>query len=248
MPLQSTTPKTRYWEKTSLPVISGLIPGSYALPTITIDEFGRITNASAGAGGVSTIGIERLGIPVAGTPFNTLNFNSINTTLTDAGSGVVDITIASMVDALDEGVVVGGGGFTSINFVGTTITATDGGGGQLNVTAASSPITNSKRFVKATAGVSASQTIGVPIDATSVISRVVVTVVSAYSIGATLQIEDAGGTVLMNLSLIDAQTIGTFAYTLPVSTSPTVNTQMVLVVGGAPATGACAVIVEYDLP
>jgi len=248
MALQSSTPKTRYWEKTSLPVISGLVPGNYSLPTITIDEYGRITNASAGAMGAGTIGVESLGAPVVGSPFATLNFISPSVSLTDAGGGVVDITVNTAINALDEGVAVGVGGFTAINFVGPTVTATDAGGGQLTVTSTAQLVSNTKRYVKATAGVAASQTIGAPIDPTGVISRVVVTITSAYSVGATLQIEDGAGTVLMPQALIGSQTVGTFVYNLPVSVIPTINTQMILTVGGAPVTGACAVIVEYDLP
>lgn len=248
MPLQSITPKARYWEKTSLPIISGLVPGNYTLPTITVDEYGRITSASAGAMGAGTIGVESLGTPVNGSPFATLNFASTGVSLNDAGGGVVDITVNTAINALDEGVSVGIGGFTAINFIGPTITATDGGGGQLNVTSSTPLISNTKRYVKTTAGVAASQTIGTPIDSTGVISRVVITITAAYSIGATLQVEDGAGNILMPQSLIGAQTLGTYVYTLPVSNIPTINTQMMLVVGGSPITGACVVIVEYDLP
>lgn len=91
---------------------SGVVPGVYTSPEVTVDEFGHITDIIDGVGG--GIELEEAGVPVTGGPFTTLNFNS-GATVVDATGGVADIDIAGG----------GGGGTASIELISSTILTSD---------------------------------------------------------------------------------------------------------------------------
>lgn len=248
MPLQSSEPKGLHWERVSLPIISTLTPGTYTVPQITVDEYGRITNAFSGAG-AAAIGGQDGGVPVTGGPFNTINFIGSNVTATDGGSGTLDVSVsnAGSIVGLDEGVVIPGGPFTSVNFLGVTVAATDGGGGQLDVTVFPNNPDN-VQWVKASAGTVAFQNIGAPIDPTGIVRTVTVTVTGAYDPGTTLEVRDGLGNILMPSALINPLLAGIYSLEIPENLVAIIDPQVQLVVGNAPVTGACVVEVIYQVP
>ncbi len=91
MPLISNTPKGRFWESHSLPVITTLTPGTYTNAQFTVDEYGRITTVSAGSG--NTLDVQDEGAPVFPGSFSTFNFIGPGVAATNGGGGVLDIQI-----------------------------------------------------------------------------------------------------------------------------------------------------------
>lgn len=91
----------------------------------------KIESLSIGGG----IDVEDEGVSEA-TGVTTLNFTGAGVVASDAGGGVVDVTIAgggSGIDVEDEGVSEATGA-TTLNFVGAGVTAADVGGGVVDVT------------------------------------------------------------------------------------------------------------------
>lgn len=251
MPLVSNSPKGKHWERNSLPIISTITPGSYTTADITVDEYGRVVGVNNGTGSSALAGVNARssGTVIAGGPFNDLNFNGSNISATNAGSGQLDITISAIagVTAMSNGVLVPNGPFSSMNFIGTTVSATDGGSGQLNVTV-NAAVQNYVGYVTDGITTVASQTIGSPIPAAAMVIKVVVTIDVAYSVGATIEIKDGAGTVMMPSNMINPQVTGTYIYELPVTALPEANQQMYAIIGGSPSSGNGLVNIYYNNP
>jgi hypothetical protein len=111
---------------------SGVSPGTYTYPTMTVDQFGRTTAISSGAsvGTVTSISVTPgTGIQVTGSPITTsgtINVTNTGVTKIKAGSG---ISISSGNGEVTITAVAGGGSVTSVALqsnslviTGTTIT------------------------------------------------------------------------------------------------------------------------------
>lgn len=94
--------------------------------------------SSGGAGGTTTFQDE--GSPVAGSPHDTVNFVGAGVTATNAGGGVLTVTVpAGTMTVQDEGSPIAGAPHDTLNFTGTGVTVSNAGGGvaTINVTAGS---------------------------------------------------------------------------------------------------------------
>jgi hypothetical protein len=117
------------------PSPAGNYGSSTQVPVVTIDEYGRITAAST-ASVAATVAVEDDGTPFGS--FTTFDFVGTEWTLTDAGSGVLQIEVTasggiSGIDVEDEGSPVGTN-FTTFDFKGAGVTAADDGSGVVGVT------------------------------------------------------------------------------------------------------------------
>lgn len=87
--------------------------------------------------------------------------------------------------------------------------------------------------------------VGQPVSATRRWKKLVVTVTSAFSVGATLELRDNTGAVLIPAAQINAQVPNSYVFeTYGNSTPVGAGTQLVIVITGAPAAGAGYVYAE----
>jgi hypothetical protein len=106
---------------------SGVTPGTYTYPTLTVDTYGRVTSASsaAAAGTVTSVGvIPGDGIQVTGSPVTTSgNINILNTGVTrlNAGTG---ISLSGSNGNVTVSTTVTGGTVTGVTVSSTTLTIT----------------------------------------------------------------------------------------------------------------------------
>jgi hypothetical protein len=91
----------------------------------------RPLHASSGIPG--SIIVQDEGTPVAGAPHTGLDFVGDGVLATDAGGGLVAVTIPGLT-VEDEGTPVSGAPHDTLNFVGDGVTVTDAGGGVATVT------------------------------------------------------------------------------------------------------------------
>lgn len=104
---------------------SGVTPGSYSYPTVTIDEFGRITSASnaTSLGTVTSVGMTPgEGIQITGSPITTNgNISVTNTGVTrlNAGTG---ISLSGANGNVTVSTTITGGTVTSVGLTSSTLT------------------------------------------------------------------------------------------------------------------------------
>jgi len=250
MPLLGLTPKNRFWERISLPVVASLTPGPYTNPSMTVDEYGRVTTISSNPLTASMNMFDEGGI-VAGGPFSRINFAGAGVLATNGGGGQLTVTISggsAGIGIEKNAVPVAGGPHTILNFQSTVVNLTDQGGGRVLITI-SEPATNVK-YRMASVALFASTSIGAPLESNATIRRITVAINTAYSVGATIRIEDGGGNVLMATDKINPQLTGIYEVELAnVSAQVGVgNEQLVAVVSGAPVAGVAVVTIWYLLP
>jgi hypothetical protein len=106
-------------------------------------------------------------------------------------------------------------------------------------------INNGKRTVQITT--TTPSNIGLAVPSGSIIEKVLVHVTTAYSVGATIIVGDAGTTNSIMASIeVDATTVGIYQ-THPMTEFASL-TQLIATIGGSPATGAARVVVSYFVP
>lgn len=244
MTLRSNSPKGRYWESESLPQITGLAAGSYTNPSLSVDVYGRITSITSGSSTGFTA--RNAGTNVTGGPFNTLNFVNGNITAANGGSGILNISVSGLanINVVDDGTLLSGGPFNTLNFSGTRITTTNAGSGQADIHIDVPTSDKVVRYFKSPAGTQATQALGT-IPTTAIIRSVTVTVNTPYSAGATLQVEDGAGNILLPLARVDAEVSGGYSFDTPLNETAVANTSIVLKVNGNPGTGSCLVEVIF---
>lgn len=107
---------------------SGVTPGTYTYPTMTVDGFGRVTNISNGAsvGTVTSVGITPgFGIQVTGSPITSSgNITILNTGVTrlTAGTG---ISLTSSNGNITVSTLAGAGTVTSVGVTSTSLNVTN---------------------------------------------------------------------------------------------------------------------------
>jgi hypothetical protein len=75
------TPKNRFWEEIVLPSIPGLVPGTYLMPTLTVNESGLITAVTASGASLPVV------YTIADLPTITGLFAGMAAVVLDAGNG-----------------------------------------------------------------------------------------------------------------------------------------------------------------
>lgn len=250
MPLLGATPKNKFWERISLPVVGSITPGPYTNPTMTVDEFGRVTAISSNPLTASMNMFDEGGI-IAGGPFSRINFVGAGVNAINGGSGQLQVSISGGSPGITvekNAAPVLNGPHTILNFQGPIVSLNDQGGGRVLITM-SEPAFNIK-YRMATAGILASTNLSDPIESNATVRRITVTVTTPYSVSGTIRIQDGAGVTLMASSLINAQLAGTYEIETPGVTAQlgVGHEQLAIVVGGAPAAGACVATVWYLLP
>ncbi len=250
MALLGLTPKNRFWERISLPVVGSLTPGPYTNPSMTVDEFGRVTTISSNPLTASMNMFDEGGI-VGGGPFSRINFAGAGVIATNGGGGQLLVTISggsAGIGIEKNAVAVPGGPHTILNFQSTIVTLTDQGGGRVLITV-SEPATNVK-YRMASVALFATTNIGAPLESNATIRRITVSINTAYSPGAAIRIEDGGGNIVMASDKINPQLTGVYEVELAnLSTQVGVgNEQFTAVVTGAPVAGVAVVTIWYLLP
>jgi hypothetical protein len=238
MPLESTDPKGRYWEETSLPPIGSLAPGIYTNPTIRVDEYGRVTQATSNpiTGNINALDE---GVNVPGGPFGVVNFTGVGVVASDLGGGVLEVNVpggGSGVALEDEGSLIIGGPHSILNFVGDDVFVVNVGLNRADITIQSA---NVQRYRQAAIDTTATIPLGVPIQTNGIPRRVVVTINTPYDPGATIEVEDGLGTTIMPTTAVNPQLAGSYEFELPGNTT-TVGAggeQINVIVGGGPAAG-----------
>lgn len=250
MPLISNTNKGKFWERISLPVVGSITPGAYTNPSMSVDEYGRIISISSNPLTASMVMYDE-GFIVSGSPFNSINFVGSGVVASNGGSGVLTVTISGGtpgVSVESNSSPVTGGPHSTLNFVGPFVVTTDSGSGRAQISV-NNP-TNIQRYRTATIGTSANNNLGASIESTGIVRRIVVAVTTAYSGGATIQVENGTGGVLMAAAYCNPQLIGSYEVELPQQTTGigVGNEQIKVIIGGSPSLGAAVVTVNYLLP
>lgn len=211
--------KDDFWKEVALKP-TGVAAGTYSIPQLTIDEDGRIVSASGGT--VSTISTEAT---IAGLPNIVAPSNGDLAAVMDDGAGNEQLYIWNDANA-DIGAPL-----NKWRLIGST----------------ESQVTR-KDYRQLAIDISAIQDIGPVIPDTGIIKRVTVEITTPYSLGATIEIQDAGAFVYMPFTSINPQLAAIYSEDLSGNLDNMATNgsgQIRAIVGGAPVAGAGVVYVEW---
>ena len=211
--------KTDFWRTVSFDP-TGVVAGTYNIPQLTIAEDGRITSASGGT--VSTVSTVST---IADLPSVVAPSNGDLAAVMDDGAGNEQLYIWNDANA-DLG-----NPLLKWRLIGTTLS-----------------MVTRKDYRQSTIDITALQDIDSVIPNTGVIKRISVEITTPYSVGATIEIQDAGAFVYMPFSSINPQLAGTYVEDLSGnidSMGTNGSDQVRAIVGGAPAAGDGVVYVEW---
>jgi hypothetical protein len=216
-----TTPKSDYWRNVSLPP-SGVAPGTYSPVTLTIDEFGRVINA------ITSSSLSLLdSVP-------TINDLS---TITPAPNGEIAVV-------LDNGF-----GHQELYIWNTANSDLGPPLFRWRLLSTTDIELFRVNYRQSNVGI-VTQNIAHPLPDDAIVKEISVEVIEEYSMGATIQIEDSGSFVYMPDLLINPQLESTYETILHENITPSLmlgGTQLIAVIGGAPAVGSCRIYVKYIL-
>jgi len=219
-----TTPKNEFWKNAAL-TPTGVAAGSYSPAQITVDEFGRITNASNSS--VSTV--------------STISLVSQLPTIIGPVNG-------SLAVVLDDG--IGNEEMYVWNNSNADLGAPLNRWRRLATTA--SALSQRQDYRQIAIGTGANQLISSGIPDTGYVKRISVEITTPYSGGTSIEIQDNAANVYMPFSSINPELAGLYTEDLSGNLSNILTTaggagqgQMHAIVGGAPGVGAAAVFIEW---
>ena len=216
------TPKNDFWQNQVL-TDTGVAAGTYGPAEITVGADGRITNAANSS--VSTISTVSLvgQLPTIIGPVN----GSLAVVLDDGfGNEEMYVWNSSNVDS--------GAPLNKWRLISTT-----------------AALTVRKDYRQSAIDATAVQPIDIPIPNTGIIKRISVEITTPYSLGATIEIQDAVAFVYMPFSVINPQLAGIYSEDLSGNLADMITNgsgQLNAIIGGAPGAGAGVVYVDWVAP
>jgi hypothetical protein len=217
------TPKNDFWKNAAL-TPTGVAAGSYGPAQITVDEFGRITNASnASVSTVSTISLVTQLATIIGPVSGEL------AVVLDDGLGNEEMYVWHNTNA-DLGAPL-----NRWRRIATTAAA----------------LSQRQDYRQIAIGIGANQLISSGIPDTGYVKRIAVEITTPYSPGTSIEIQDNAANVYMAFSSINPTLAGTYTEDLSGNLSNILTIggagqgQMHAIVGGVPGVGAGAVYIEW---
>jgi hypothetical protein len=211
--------KDDYWLEVALNP-TGVAAGTYLTPQITIDKWGRITNAATGS--VSSV-------PAVSTTAQLPSIASPSSgdlaVVLDDGSGNEEMYVWNDANA----------------DVGSPLN-------RWKLLSNTGKQTTRKDYRQAVIDITTPQNIGTVIPDTGIIKRVSVTITTPYSGGATIEVQNGAAFVLMPFSSINPQLAGTYNEDLSGNVDDMVTLgsgQVTTIVGGVPGAGAGVVYIDW---
>jgi hypothetical protein len=213
------TPKTDHWQEIVL-TPTGVAAGSYGPAQTTVGEDGRITNASSSL--VSTVATVSL---VAQLPTIIGSVNGDLAVVLDDGFGNEQMYVWNTSNA-DLGAPL-----NKWRLLATTGTQT-----------------LRQDYRQSAIDTTAIQDIGAVIPDPGIVKRIAIEIITPYSPGTTIEIQNASAFVFMPFSSINPQLAGLYTEDLSGNLSDMISTgdgQLRAIVGGAPGVGSGVVYIDW---
>lgn len=218
MPLPGPTEKKKHWQEVVFtPLVSN--PGTFQNPCITVNEYGLITSV--------------------------MECSTASFYVVDEPANLASIPLPSPGDIAIVRDESAGGDPDEPEAL--YVFDADGAHSGWRKLASTQDLERHVDYRQGSFGIASVTAIGTPVQVASIVKRVSVTITTPYTVGATVDIRDSGGTIYAPNSAINAQVAGTYVVEIPDNATPVTGSALQALVGGGPAAGAGFAFVEYVL-